>query len=139
MTVPEATPDQVSASVRWTSDGESLIGWVEVRNVSDAPVRLSGKPGLTPLGADGRPLDTSTLVTMELRTPGYVDVPPGATARARVSWSGWDGPPAGGRVRVGLAGGTVDAEVDGPVQPPSRGPGTNLSSTWFELAGGTPA
>jgi hypothetical protein len=119
----------------WSADErDGLIGWLEVRNSGENVVRLAGKPGLRPLGLDGAPLATECVVTLELRTPDYVDVPSGGTARAPVGWGGWDGPPAGGQVEVSFSGRTYTVDVDGPAQPPGRGPGTNLWSNWFEIS-----
>lgn len=129
---PEAQPDDVELSLSWRAESGRLTGYLEARNVSGHPVRLSHKPGLTPVGTDGKPLDAHTMVTAELRMPYYVELAPGARARAPVGWGGWDGPPASGAVIITLAGGTAEVHVDGPPQPESRGPATNLSSSWFE-------
>lgn len=118
----------------WSADDNGgLIGWLEVRNDGENAVRLAGKPGLRPLGLDGAPLATECIVTLELRTPGYLDVPSGGAARAPVGWGGWAGPPASGQVEVSFSDLTYIVDVDGPAQPPGRGPGTNLWSNWFEL------
>jgi hypothetical protein len=118
----------------WSPDDQGgLTGWVEVHNSGDSVVRLSGKPGVRPLGVDGRPLTTECVVTLELRTPGYVDVPGGRVARAPVGWAGWDGPPASGQVELTVSSNSYTVVVDGPTQPAGRGPATNLWSNWFEL------
>jgi hypothetical protein len=126
-------PDSLELRLGWADDGGGLSGWLEVRNTGSTVVRLAGKPGLRPLGTDGKPLRTECIVTAELRLPGYVDVPPGAVARAPVGWGGWDGPPAGGQVEVTISDARYTVTVDGPAQPAGSGPGTNLWSNWFEL------
>jgi Protein of unknown function (DUF4232) len=130
--VPEARPDDVELSLSWRSESGGLAGHVEARNVCEHRVRLSSKPAVTPVGLDGEPLDAGTVVTAELRVPGYVELAPGERARAPVGWGGWDGPPASGTVIIALAGGKAEVVVDGPPQPESRGPATNLSTSWFE-------
>lgn len=131
------TDDRLSTDdvrLAWSPDEQGgLSGWVEVHNSGERAVRLSGKPGVRPLGIDGAPLATECVVTLELRTPGYVDVPSGSLARAPVGWAGWDGPPASGWVEVRVSETSYTVEVDGPAQPSSRGPATNLWSNWFEL------
>jgi hypothetical protein len=118
----------------WSADEQGgLTGWVEVHNPGDQVVRVEGKPGVRPLGTDGAPLDTECVITLELRTPAYVDVPRGGVARAPVGWAGWHGPPASGQVEVTFSGRSYTVEVDGPAQPSSRGAATNLWSNWFEL------
>jgi hypothetical protein len=97
-----------------------------------SPFRLSGKPLLTPIGTDGVPLDAKTVVTLELRLPGYVELAPGERAMARVGWGGWDGAPASGKVIVHWRGENVELIADGPRQPESDGPTTNLWTSWFE-------
>ncbi len=72
-------------------------------------------------------------MTAELRIPPYVDLAPGQRAAAPVSWAGWDGPPASGRVRVQFDGVTVDLAAEGPAQPTSSAETRNLSSSWFDL------
>jgi hypothetical protein len=118
----------------WSPDGQGgLTGWVEVHNSTDNVVRVTGKPSVRPLGVDGAPLATECVVTLELRTPDYVDVPSRGVARAPVGWAGWDGPPASGQVEVTLGGRAYTVDVVGPAQPSGRGPATNLWSSWFEL------
>jgi Protein of unknown function (DUF4232) len=129
---PEARPDDVAFSLSWQAEDGALKGVLEARNVSEHPVRLSGKPQLTPLDADGRPLETMSIMTLELRLPGYAELAPGETATSQVGWAGWDGPPAGRIVRVEWPGGHADVPVTGPRQPSARGLATNLWSSWFE-------
>lgn len=131
---PEAGPDDLALSLTWLPDGDALKGELEARNVGNRRVRLTGKPQLTPLGADGRPLETSTIITLELMLPGYVELAPGESATAAVGWAGWDGVPAGPQVRVEWPGGQVDVTTLGPREPAASGPATNLSSSWFVLA-----
>ncbi len=124
----------IEVRLTWSADEHGgLSGWVQVRNVGTSPVRLPNKPGLRPLGLDGTPLDTECIVTLEMRMPGYVDVPAGGIGRAPVGWAGWDGPAAGGQVEVTIADATYTVRVDGPAQPSARGPATNLWSSWFQL------
>ena len=130
---PEAQPAEVEFSLAWRLEDGHLVGELEARNIGSRAIRLSGKPSLRPVGADGQPLDTGTVVSLELRLPGHVEVEPGRRARAAVGWAGWDGPPARGEVIVGWPGGHVVVTANGPRQPESSGPATNLWSSWFEL------
>jgi hypothetical protein len=131
MEAPEAGPEDVALTLTWWSDGDGLRGELRVRNVGRHPVRLSGKPRLIPLDTDGHPLETDTLVTLEYRMPGYVELAPGESALTGVGWAGWDGPAAGGTVRVEWPGGQADVQGVGPRQPAGSGPATNLWSSWF--------
>lgn len=128
----EASPEDVSFVLSWQAEDGALAGVLEARNVSRRRVRLTGKPGLTPLDADGQPLEAMTIVTLEMRMPGYVELDPGESARSTVGWAGWDGPAAGGTVRVEWRGGQVDVPATGPSQPSATGPATNLWSSWFD-------
>jgi hypothetical protein len=129
---PEARPDDVAFSLTWLAEDGGLKGQLEARNVGGQRVRLSGKPQLTPLDAEGNPLDTASVMTMELRLPGYVELDPGESAASQVGWAGWDGPPASGVVRVEWPGGQADVPAAGPPQPAATGPATNLWSSWFD-------
>ncbi len=133
--VPEAQPDDVAFRLSWRAESGHLTGELEATNVCDHAVRLSGKPGLTPIGIDGEALAAETTVTLELIPPGYVVLAPGERARAPVGWGGWDGPQASGTVLVTWAGGRAKVTADGPVQPEADGPATNLWSSWFERFG----
>jgi hypothetical protein len=128
----EASPEDVTFAVTWQDENGALTGVLEARNVSQHRVRLSGKPGLSPLDADGQPLDAMSIVSLEMRIPGYVELDPGEAARSNIGWAGWDGPAAGGIVRVGWPGGQADVPVSGPPQPSATGPATNLWSSWFD-------
>ena len=136
---PECGPGDVRVTVEWHArDDGGLGGWVVVENTGGRACRLTGKPAVRPLDATGRPLDTSTVVSMELRRPDFVVVPPGARARAAVTWSGWSGPPAADRalVRWGAPGqAEATASVRGPAQPAGTARPHNLTSTWFGLDG----
>jgi len=133
--VPEARSDEVEFVLSWRADSRGrLTGHLEARNVCRHRVRLSGKPGLEPLGINDKPLGAACLVTLEMRVPGFVELAPGERARAPVGWAGWDGPPAGGTVIINWSGGAAKVPSDGPRQPESRGPVTNLSTSWFERA-----
>lgn len=133
--VPEARPSDVAFRLFWRAESGHLRGELVATNVSDHAVRLSGKPGLTPIGLDGEPLAAKTVVTLEFVPPGFVQLAPGERARTRVGWSGWDGPPASSTVLVTWSGGQTEVTADGPAQPEGHGPATNLSSSWFERIG----
>lgn len=128
----EARPEDVTFALSWQAEDGALTGVLEARNISDHRVRLSGKPSLRPLDADGQPLDAMAIATLEMRMPGYAELAPGESAQSRVGWAGWDGPPAGGIVRVEWPGGQADVPVTGPRQPSATGPATNLWSSWFD-------
>jgi hypothetical protein len=128
----EASPEDVTFALTWLAEDGALSGVLEARNVSRRRVRLSGKPGLTPLDADGQPLDAMAIVTLEMRMPGYVELDPGESARSKIGWAGWDGPAASGIVRVEWPGGQADVPASGPRQPSATGPATNLWSSWFD-------
>ena len=128
----EASPDDVTFALTWSEEDGALKGVLEARNVGGRRVRLSGKPQLSPLDADGQPLDAPTIISAELRMPDYAELDPGEAARSNVGWGGWDGPAAGGIVRVEWRGGQADVPVSGPRQPSATGPATNLWSSWFE-------
>lgn len=129
----EARPTEVGFRLAWQLDDDELVGVLEAHNIGDRIIRLSGKPSLKPVGADGEVLATDMVVSLELRLPGHVEVPPGGRARAAVGWAGWDGPPASGQIIVEWPGGQVRVTAEGPRQPASSGPATNLWSSWFEL------
>ena len=133
--VPEASAEEVACTLTWQADGEVLRGELVVRNIGQRRIRLSGKPRLIPLDTDGQPLGTDTIITLEMKMPNYAELDPGESASADVGWAGWDGPAAGGTVRVEWPGGQVDVPAVGPRQPAGRGPATNLWSSWFVRAG----
>ncbi len=113
-------------------DGHGLRGQVIAENVGGRACRLPGKPTVTPLEPDGQPLDVWNVVTLEFRSPGYVDLQPGDRAAARVSWSSWCGRPASDRARIEWDGGSVVAPVRGPVQPECvQNRSGSLSPWWF--------
>jgi hypothetical protein len=133
---PECRPDDVEVGLTWQlrNDG-ALSGWVSVRNRGERACRLSNKPAVIPLAADGSPLRVDTIVTLELRIPDHVVLEPGQEARAPVGWGGWNGPPAGDRAVVvwGAERHRTEVPVAGPPQPPSRSGPSNISSGWFRL------
>ena len=133
--VPEAQPADVVFRLSWRAESGRLTGELEASNVCDHAIRLSGKPGLTPIGLDGEALAAKTIVTLEFRPPGFVELVPGGRARTRVGWDGWDGPPASGTVLVTWAGGQTEVTAHGPVQPEADGQARNLWSSWFESIG----
>lgn len=130
---PVCGPDDVSVTVRWERDGGGLRGQVIAENTGGRTCRLPGKPGVRPLGLDGRPLPVETIITLEMRHPGYVVLEPGQRAAADVGWGGWDGAGASPRAEVTWQGGAAAAAVQGPVQPASTAPPCNISSSWFRL------
>jgi hypothetical protein len=131
--LPACRPDDVSVTVSWKRDGGGLRGQVTAENTGSRACRLPGKPGVTPLGRDGRPLPTQMMVTLEMLLPGYVVLEPGQRAAAPVTWGGWDGAMASSEAQVTWEGGAVTAAVQGPAQPASTGPPCHLSSSWFRL------
>lgn len=130
--VPEAQSGDVAFRLSWRAESGRLTGELVATNVCDHAVRLSGKPGLTPIGLDGEPLAAETIVTLELRQPGFAELAPGERARTPVGWAGWHGPPASGTVLIMWAGGKTEVTAHGPVQPEADGPATNLWTSWFD-------
>jgi hypothetical protein len=132
--VPPAGSHELALSLRWHRYGDQLRGEVVAENIGDRVCRLGNKPRLAPLGQDGKPLGVDQIITLELRIPPFVILRPGQRAAAAVSWSGWRGPPASGRVLLAWDGGSTVVDARGPAQPacPKDGSG-NLSSGWFTL------
>jgi hypothetical protein len=128
---PEAAADELAFSLTWLAEDGGLSGVLTARNISGHRIRLSGKPGLSPLDGQGRPLETSTIVSLELRLPGYLELDPGESAFSAVGWAGWDGRPASATVVVQWPGGQAEVQASGPSQPAATGPATNLWSSWF--------
>ena len=134
--VPLCGPDDLAVTVSWEHDGAGLRGQVIAENTSGRACRLAGKPQVQPLHADGTPLPVETVISLEMLTPGFVILPPGDRAAARVSWASWCGQPASGRAQVSWDGGSALAEVRGPAQPECvQGRSGNLTSSWFGLRG----
>jgi Protein of unknown function (DUF4232) len=132
MTSPECEPEDLEFALTWTPAGRGLTGRLQARNVGQRACRLSGKPVLVPLAPDGTELAAQTVITLELRAPGYVLLGPGDSAVADVGWAGWNGPPASGRMLVRWPGGQQDFRTAGPPQPePAPDGATNLWSSWF--------
>ena len=134
----------MQVEVVWHEDNGGLRGWVEVVNDDAEVLRLPGKPSIHPLAVDGSSLEVRHLITLEMRSPGFVDLLPGQRARAAITWGGWDGPAASGEVVVGwrdpadhgdISARTVQTTVAvrGPNQPRGTAGGSNTSSSWFEL------
>jgi len=132
--VPLCAATDLAVAVHWERDGPGLRGQVVAENVAAGPCRLAGKPGITPLAADGTPLPAQTVITLEWRSPGYVLLEPGQRAAARVGWPSWCGRHAAGQAEVDWGSGQAVAEVHGPAQPDcSPGEPGNLVSSWFQL------
>src|ERR1700721_1408242 len=132
--VPACGPDDLVVEVSWERDGTGLRGRLVAANVSDRACKLAGKPDVTPLGADGTPLPARTVMTLELRNPGYVILQPGQRAVAPVWWASWCGQHASDRAQVGWPRGSAVPQVSGPGQPECvQSRPTNLSSSWFDL------
>jgi hypothetical protein len=85
--VPEVRPGDVAFRLSWRAEPGHLTGELEASNVCDHAVRLSGKPGLTQIGLDGEPLAAETIVTLEFRPPGLVEL----ARRVSEYGHGWDG------------------------------------------------
>ena len=79
--LPACGPADLSVTVRWERDGGGLRGQVIAENTGGRACRLPGKPGIRPLGLDGRPLPVETVITLEWVSPGYVALEPGAANR----------------------------------------------------------
>ncbi len=131
--LPWCGPGDVSVTVRWEPDGDGLRGQVIAGNIGSRACRMPGKPEVTPLGLDGRPLGVEGVQTLELEFPGYVVLEPGQQAAALVFWSGWNGPKASSRAQVTWDDGSAIAQVQGPVQPVSSQPRGQITSSWFRL------
>jgi len=131
--MPACGPDDLSVTVRWERDGGGLRGHVIAENTGGRACRLPGKPGVRPLGLDGKPLPVETVITLEMVLPGYVTLEPGQRAAAPVAWGGWDGSAASSQAHVTWEGGTATAAVEGPAQPSATDPPCNISSSWFRL------
>ena len=132
--VPPCGSDDLAVVVRWERDGTGLRGQVIAENVSDQTCQLANKPTVTPLRSDGSPLPVETIITLEWRSPGYVNLQPGQRAAALVLWGSWCGAQASGQALVTWPGGSTKARVEGPTQPacgPSRA--YNITSSWFNL------
>jgi len=131
--MPACGPDDLSVTVRWERDGGGLRGQVIAENTGRRACRLPGKPGVRPLGLDGKPLPVETVITLEWVSPGYVALEPGQRAAAPVAWGGWDGPAASPRAQVTWEGGAATAAVEGPAQPAGTDSPCNISASWFRL------
>jgi hypothetical protein len=130
--VREAIPADLSWELTWVESNDGgLSGVLTARNVSGQPVRVSGKPGLAPLDSGGEPVGAQTIVSAELRMPGYAVIEPGKTASSHVGWAGWDGRDPSGDVTIRWGGGEAVVTASGPPRPRSTGPATNLWSSWF--------
>jgi hypothetical protein len=133
-TVPPCGSDDLAVVVRWERDGTGLRGQVIAENVGNRACQLANKPTVAPLHSDGTPLPVKTIVTLEWRNPGYVNLQPGQRAAATVFWGSWCGQQASDQALVTWPGGSTTARVNGPTQPecgPNRA--GNLTSSWFNL------
>jgi hypothetical protein len=132
--VPACGSDDVSVVVHWQHDGPGLRGQVLAENVSGHVCRLANKPDVTPLRVGGKPLRVRTIMTLEWRDPGYVDLQPGQRAAAPLSWGSWCGLPASDQAQVVWAGGSAVAQVTGPTQPECvDGESGDLTTDWFHV------
>jgi hypothetical protein len=83
---------------------------------------------------NGNPMDTETVVTLELRLPGHVVIEPGQRVMAPVSWGDWCGPAA-----VRPSTGEVARRVSRNHGRETACPGcdrtqpTNTTASWFNL------
>jgi hypothetical protein len=93
--IPPCGSGDVAVSVRWERAGIGLAGQILVENIGGRTGRLSEKPWVVPLGADGKQLPVEALTTMEARDQPVI-LAPGGRAAAR---SG--GPAGAGRRRPG--------------------------------------
>ncbi len=131
--MPACGPDDLTVTVRWERDGSGLRGQVIAENTGGRACRLPGKPGVRPLGLDGRPLPVETGITLQWVSPGYVVLEPGQRAAAPVAWGGWDGLAASAQAQVTWESGAATAAVEGPAQPAATDAPGNISSSWFRL------
>jgi Protein of unknown function (DUF4232) len=131
--VPACGPDDLAVTVNWERAGPGLRGRVIAENVGARACRLANKPSVRPLRPDGSPLPVETIITLELRHPGYVTLQPGQRAASPVAWGSWCGEQASDRARVDWSGGSAVAVVHGPVQPECAGAPDNITSSWFNL------
>jgi hypothetical protein len=131
--IPPCGSDDLAVSVRWERAGVGLDGQIIVENIGGRTCRLSDKPSVVPLGADGRELPVENVIAMDARLEPAI-LAPSRRAAAPISWAGWCGEPASGRVRVHWFCGSAVVEVHGPRQPDCPDPGqpTNLWSSWFD-------
>ena len=129
----ECEAAEVEVAVVWEERDGGLSGWVSIRNVGAHACRVTGKPAVIPLAANGVPLDVQTVVTLELRRPDHAVLEPGQQARAPIGWGAWQGAPVGDRAIVawGEPRRRTTAPVTGPRQPASTAGPTNLTSSWF--------
>jgi hypothetical protein len=132
---PVCRPGDLRVAVHWDRDDAGVLtGQVIAENISRRACLLAGKPAVSPIGVDGEPLPVGTVITLELREPGYVIIAPGGRAAAQVIWSSWCGADAAGRARVSWEGGSAEAQVHGPAQPAcDRGLSLDLATSWFDL------
>lgn len=119
--VPLCDPHDLTVSVHWGPDAEGgLRGQVVAENTGGQACRLPGKPTVRPVGVDGKPLPVQTLITLEMRLPGYVIVQPGQSAAAPVAWGSWCVRPASDQARPGPGSDTT------PQTPQTSGSGRRV-------------
>src|ERR1700735_623004 len=115
--VPPCGPDDLAVTVSWERDGAGLRAQVTAETVSAGAGRLAGKPQVRPLQPDGTPLPVETVISLEMRNPGYVILSPDHRATARVSCASLCGQRESNRAQVSWDGGSAVTEVRGPAQP----------------------
>lgn len=119
--------------LRWTLEGEFLLGELTATNATSRNCVLPFKPVVEPLGLGGSPLPVQHF-TRDDALIGPNVLRPSATALARVYWGSWCGATASHLVRVSWpGGGSVGVAAQGPASPPCSGAGHfGVESTWFE-------
>jgi hypothetical protein len=79
--IPPCGSDDLAVSVRWERAGVGLAGQILVENVGGRTCRLSEKPWVVPLGADGRELPVEVFLTADARLRPVI-LAPGERAAA---------------------------------------------------------
>jgi Rhodopirellula transposase DDE domain len=82
------------------------------RTSAGAPAGSATSRGWSPWGTDGRELPVDNVIAMDARLEPAI-LAPSRRAAAPISWAGWCGEPASGRVRVHWLSGAAVVEVQG--------------------------